>query len=120
MPCDQVRTHVVNLQKADLDRLAESLRVAGYTVTRINAATIEGRGIRANKGSVEIVYSVGRLNVKSFSYGDPVAIANDVKAGYAAECVKFAMEQTGWSVEFAPPTPNAVRSLAATKTTFSF
>jgi hypothetical protein len=93
MPCYQVQTCNVELNNADHNLLAESLKKQGYTVTLDSKGKISS----FRKGSVTGSYSGTRLNFSGTNKVDSDAI----KRSYSEEVIQKKAKQMramGWEV----------------------
>ena len=88
MPCDQVRTQVVDWQKACPTTLANALDAAGWRVERLSNRTI------ARKGYATVDLNRGSLTVSGIE-------PNAVRVIYSQEVVRTVAAAYGWEQETA-------------------
>lgn len=91
MPCDEVRTTIVNLQVADLDILEGALKSAGYDVNR--------------QGAVLTFSQKGRYDYHRFANGqlqmqgeNVEQLANEIRRHYSLELVQRTAARFGWKI----------------------
>ena len=117
MPCDQVRTTTVSLDKIkveSVDLLVEALESLGYTVER-KAGRLVAR--HAERGTFEYDHASG--NVKQTTrYGQSATDITDVKVAYSKKVVARVATRFGWKVEQQKAKGGEAARYVATKRSF--
>jgi hypothetical protein len=93
MPCDQVRTTTLKVKAANIEVMAEALRVFGFAVT------VDRETIWLSKANVSGSWRDGELKLKT-SYSASVPTADEVAREYSKQSIVATARQRGWQVRF--------------------
>lgn len=99
MPCDQVRTTTVDVEKMDGPLLIEALRLLGYQTGKDGNAI----AFMCPPGTIKHRYENGKLilsgSMSTTQQGDMV---NTIKQAYSGEVVKATAARFGWELKKNP------------------
>lgn len=94
MPCDQVRTTVIEVEKLDKSVLTKALQALGYDVSEA------GEALLFSTKSSRFVhrYEAGRFTLSNIGQNEAAWI-NNIKQAYSVEAVKTAAARFGWNLK---------------------
>lgn len=104
MPCDQIRTTIVEMQNLDGPLLLAALQALGY------AANQQGNAILFSEpGSYRIHrYEGGRLTIaEALSTEQQTVFANRIKQAYSGQVVRATAARFGWQLKQNPQNQSA-------------
>lgn len=104
MPCDQIQTSSIALEKADRDLLAQALKAEGWQVVVSGERLLFSRHTR-EQGFVSGVYDGHNLTLQTQQYrGVNVnEVVNSIKRAYSTQVVQAASTRFGWRVQQKAP-----------------
>lgn len=99
MPCDQVRTTTVDVEKMDGPLLIEALRLLGYQASKSGTAIVFYRENSPNRHRYEDGKIIFSGNVAETLKGEWVS---QIKQSYSGEVVKATAARFGWELKKNP------------------
>jgi hypothetical protein len=104
MPCDEIRTTTVALNRADTTLLRRALEAEGWSVTETESRILYTRVV--NGCTIRVSYDGSDLSISApGDVGlDRSAAINAVKRAYSAQVVQAASARFGWRVKQQSPT----------------
>mgnify|MGYP001601134242 CR=1 FL=1 len=98
MPCDQVRTTTVDVEKMDGPLLIEALRLLGYQAGKQGTAIEFFTATSRNRHR----YENGRLTFANMEAAEQATTINQIKQAYSGEVVKATAARFGWELKKNP------------------
>ena len=108
MPCDEIRTTTVALNRADTTLLRQALEAEGWSVTETESRILYTRVISGTQ--LQVVYDGAQLNITAPAYAltNRDQLVNSIKRAYSAQVVQAASARFGWRVKQQSPARFAV------------